>query len=153
MLDPYLLRNHLDELTEKLAQRGFIVEHQRIKKLENARKQCQIATQELQTERNRRSKEIGTAKAAGEDITPILENVSQLGDQLKAREAQLEAIQAQLNDLQLGMPNLAHESVPIGLNEADNLEIRRWGEPQKFAFTPKDHIELAQDLDLIDLRK
>ena len=150
MLDPYILRNQLDELTEKLALRGFVVERERIEKLEAARKQCQVETQQLQSERNRSSKAIGKAKAAGEDITPILESVSQLGDQLKAREDQLVDIQAQLNDIQMGMPNIPHESVPKGSNEADNLEIRRWGTPKEFDFTPKDHVDLGANLGLLD---
>ena len=150
MLDPYILRNQLDELTEKLALRGFVVERERIEKLEIARKQCQVETQQLQSERNRSSKAIGKAKAAGEDITPILESVSQLGDQLKAREDELEAIQAQLNDIQMGIPNIPHESVPKGRTEADNVEIRRWGEPKQFEFTAKDHVDLGTNLGLLD---
>jgi seryl-tRNA synthetase len=150
MLDPDLLRNHLDKLTEQLAHRGFIVQRERIEKLEKARKQCQVETQQLQSERNRSSKAIGKAKAAGEDITQILESVSELGNQLKAREAQLEAIQAQLNDLQMEMPNIPHETVPIGRTETDNIEIRRWGEPKQFEFTPKDHVDLGANLGLLD---
>jgi seryl-tRNA synthetase len=150
MLDPQLLRHHLDEVTEKLAHRGFTVDHARLAELETARKQCQVETQELQSERNRRSKAIGKAKAAGEDITELLESVSELGEKLKAGEAHTKAIQAQLNDLLMGMPNIPHESVPIGRSEADNLEVRRWGEPTAFDFTPKDHVDLGANLGLLD---
>ncbi|HEC83659.1 MAG: serine--tRNA ligase [Candidatus Parabeggiatoa sp. nov. 2] len=150
MLDPQLLRHHLDDVTEKLAHRGFTVDHARLAELEAARKQCQVETQELQSERNRRSKAIGKAKAAGEDITELLESVSELGEKLKAGETHTKAIQAQLNDLLMGMPNIPHESVPIGRSEADNLEVRRWGEPTAFDFTPKDHVDLGANLGLLD---
>jgi seryl-tRNA synthetase len=150
MLDPQLLRHHLDEIREKLAHRGFVVDHAQLADLETARKQCQVETQELQSERNHHSKAIGKAKAAGEDVTELLENVSELGDKLRAREAQLEAIQAHLNDLLMGLPNLPHESVPIGSNEADNVEVRRWFDPTAFEFTPKDHVDLGANLGLLD---
>jgi len=151
MLDPHFLRLHLDEVADKLTSRGFTVERDRLAELEAARKQCQVKTQELQNERNRNSKAIGKAKAAGDDVTELLESVSELGEQLKAREAQLDAIQAQLNDLLMGMPNIPHDSVPVGRNEADNLELRRWGEPTTFDFTPKDHVDLGTHLGLLDL--
>ncbi|RKZ91915.1 MAG: serine--tRNA ligase [Candidatus Parabeggiatoa sp. nov. 1] len=150
MLDPQLLRHHLDEIQEKLAHRGFIVDHDQLAELEAARKQCQTETQELQSERNHCSKAIGKAKAAGEDVSELLESVSELGDKLKAREAQLEAIQAHLNDLLMGLPNIPHESVPVGSNETDNVEVRRWGEPTAFEFTPKDHVDLGANLGLLD---
>lgn len=152
MLDPQLLRNHLDEVTEKLARRGFVVDNSRLTELEAARKQCQVETQQLQSERNRCSKTIGKAKAAGEDVTAILESVSHLGEQLKVHEAQLETIQAQLNDILMGMPNIPHESVPIGTCEADNLQVRRWGEPTAFEFTAKDHVDLGEELGLLDFK-
>jgi seryl-tRNA synthetase len=150
MLDPHFLRHHLDEVADKLAHRGFTVDRERLTELETARKQCQVETQELQNERNRYSKAIGKAKAIGEDVTELLRNVSELGDQLKSREAQLEAIQAHLNDLLMGMPNIPDDSVPIGRNETDNSEQRRWGEPTTFDFTPKDHADLGTQLGLLD---
>jgi seryl-tRNA synthetase len=150
MLDLQLLRNHLEEVTAKLAHRGFTLDQNELVELETARKKCQVETQQLQNERNSHSKNIGKAKAAGEDITELLASVSELGDQLKAREAQLTAIQAHLNDLLMGIPNIPHESVPIGRIEADNLEIRRWGEPTTFEFTPKDHVDVGTHLGLLD---
>lgn len=150
MLDPHFLRLHLDEVADKLAHRGFTIDLIRLAELEAARKQCQVKTQELQNERNRHSKAIGKAKSAGEDVTELLESVSELGEQLKASEAQLDAIQAQLNALLMGMPNIPHDSVPVGRNEADNLEVRRWGEPATFDFTPKDHADLGTNLGLLD---
>ncbi len=151
MLDPQLLRNHLDQITAKLAKRGFIVDHELLTQLEGARKQCQVETQQLQNERNRYSKAIGKAKSTGEEVTDLLEQVSQLGDKLKAKEEKLAAIQAHLNDVLMGMPNVPHETVPIGHSEADNLEIRRWKEPTTFTFTPKDHVDLGNQLGLLDL--
>jgi len=150
MLDPQLLRHHLDEVTEKLAHRGVVIDHDRLAELETARKQCQVETQQLQSERNHRSKAIGKAKATGSDVTALLENVSQLGEQLKACEAQLETIQSQLNDLLMGLPNIPHDTVPIGQNEADNIEERRWGTPTTFNFSHKDHVDLGTDLELLD---
>jgi seryl-tRNA synthetase len=150
MLDPQILRHHLEEVTEKLAHRGFVVDDARLAELEAARKQCQVKTQQLQSERNRQSKAIGKTKATGSDITALLENVSQLGSQLKAQETQLESIQAQLNELLMGMPNIPHQTVPIGHSEADNLEIRRWGTPTTFEFPGKDHVDLGSNLGLLD---
>jgi len=150
MLDPQLLRHHLDEVTEKLAHRGVVIDHDRLAELETARKQCQVETQQLQSERNHRSKAIGKAKATGSDVSALLENVSQLGEQLKACEAQLETIQSQLNDLLMGLPNIPHDTVPIGQNEADNIEERRWGTPTTFNFSHKDHVDLGTDLELLD---
>ncbi|MDM8558714.1 serine--tRNA ligase [Candidatus Parabeggiatoa sp. HSG14] len=150
MLDPQLLRNHLDEVTEKLAHRGFMVDHDRLTQLEASRKQCQVETQQLQNERNRISKKIGKAKAAGEDVNTLLESVSHFSEQLKVRETQLEDIQAHLNDLLMGMPNIPHESVPIGRSENDNTEVRSWGVLPTFNFTPKDHVDLGTKLGLLD---
>jgi len=150
MLEPQLLRHNLTEVTTKLAQRGFKVDQARLTELEAARKQCQVETQQLQSERNRHSKNIGKAKASGEDITALLDNVAQLGEQLKASETKLEDIQAQLNDLLMGMPNIPHPSTPIGNSEADNPEIRRWGTPPTFAFAAKDHVDLGNNLGLLD---
>jgi seryl-tRNA synthetase len=143
MLDPQLLRNNLAEVTEKLAQRGFIVDQTRLIELEAARKQCQVETQKLQSERNNRSKEIGKAKAAGKDTSELMDSVSQLGEQLKSAASKLEQIQNELNSIFMGMPNIAHETVPIGASENDNTEIRRWGTPKKFEFTAKDHVDLS----------
>ena len=150
MLDPQLLRHHLDEVTEKLAQRGFAVVYHKLVELEATRKQCQVETERLQNERNRHSKAIGKAKAAGEDISELRENVSQLGEQLKLCEIKLEATQAHLNDLLMGMPNIPHHSVPIGRSETDNIEVRRWKEPTFFEFTPKDHVDIGVNLGLLD---
>ncbi len=150
MLEPQLIRNNLAEITEKLAQRGFAVECEQLEKLEVARKQCQTKTQQLQNERNRSSKEIGKAKAVGKDITELLANVADSGEQLKTLETKLTDIQTQLNDLLMGIPNLPHASVPLGRSEDDNVEQRRWGTPASLDFEAKDHVDLGTNLGLLD---
>ncbi|NII10553.1 serine--tRNA ligase [Oleiagrimonas sp. C23AA] len=144
MLDPVLLRAHLADTAERLKTRGFDLDTAAIETLESERKQLQKQTQELQNLRNTRSKAIGQAKAKGEDIAPLLAEVSGLGDQLKANEHRLSEVQAQLQAIALGVPNLPHESVPQGKDEADNVEVARWGEPRAFDFQVKDHVELGE---------
>jgi seryl-tRNA synthetase len=113
--------------------------------LESRRKAAQMTTQELQSERNARSKAIGKAKTSGEDIQPILDEVSDLGDKLKAAEQRLNEVQGELSALLMSIPNIPHGSVPDGANEDDNVEIRRWGEPREFDFEPRDHVDLGVD--------
>lgn len=143
MLDAQLFRQNLAELAEKLATRGFSLPVERLADLESRRKACQTATQELQAERNSRSKAIGKAKAAGEDVAAIMAGVAELGESLKAKEAELDQIQSELLEIVAGVPNLPHDSVPVGRSEEDNQEIRRWGEPRAFAFEPKDHVDVG----------
>ncbi len=143
MLDPRLLRTDLDLVAEQLARRGLILDKARIESLETERKSLQIAVQELQNQRNTRSKAIGQAKASGQDIQPLLAEVSDLGDRLKAADARLSEIQQEVADIGLSLPNLPDASVPDGRSEADNREERRWGEPPVFDFVPKDHVDLG----------
>jgi seryl-tRNA synthetase len=150
MLDPRLIRNQLDETATRLAVRGFKLDTARIAALEGERKEVQVRTQELQNERNTRSKAIGKAKAAGEDIAPLMAEVAKLGDDLKQGQNRLEELQTDLNDILLGVPNIPHSSVPAGKDENDNVEVRRWGEPQAFDFTPRDHVDLGDQLGLLD---
>jgi seryl-tRNA synthetase len=150
MLDPRLIRNQLDETAARLAGRGFKLDTGRLAALEAERKEVQVRTQALQNERNTRSKAIGKAKAAGEDIAPLMAEVADLGEQLKQGEARLETLQAQLNDILLDVPNIPHDSVPAGKDENDNAEVRRWGEPPAFSFTPKDHVDLGERLGGLD---
>jgi len=150
MLDPNLFRKAIDETAAQLQRRGFDLPVTRITALENARKQVQVRTQELQNERNTRSKSIGKAKANGEDIEPLLAEVSRLGDELKSHESKLAGIQEELETITLGIPNLPHESVPAGKDEADNREERQWGEPTRFNFVPKDHVDLGAHGGLMD---
>jgi seryl-tRNA synthetase len=118
--------------------------------LEDKRKELQVRTQELQKERNAKSKAIGQAKAKGEDASAILAEVSELGDQLKAAEEKLNTYQVQLNDLLMGIPNLPHESTPEGKNEDDNVEVRKWGEPRQFDFEVRDHVGVGEALGQLD---
>ena len=150
MLDPNLFRKQIDETAAALARRGFELPVQRITALENERKQLQVHTQALQNERNTRSKAIGQAKAKGEDIAPLLAEVARLGDELKAHESQLGAIQEQIEDIALRVPNLPHASVPEGTDEEDNREERRWGEPTRFNFEPRDHVDLGAANEAMD---
>jgi len=150
MLDPKLLRTQLDDVASALARRGFTLDTARIGELEARRKDLQVQTQELQNERNTRSKSIGKAKAAGEDIAPLLQEVADLGDRLKAAEADLAGLQAELESIVLGIPNLPHESVPDGRDENDNAEVRRWGEPPQFDFEALDHVDLGARRNLMD---
>jgi len=143
MLDPRLLRNELDTVAQQLARRGMQLDTAHISELESRRKALQVAAQELQNERNSRSKGIGKAKAAGEDIKPLLAEVSDLGDRLKAAEDELQAVQQELRDISLSLPNLPHSDVPDGKDEDDNREERRWGEPAQFDFEAKDHVDLG----------
>ena len=143
MLDPKLLRSELEQTTLKLARRGYNLNTKLFNTLEKQRKNLQVRAQELQNKRNTRSKAIGRAKVQGQDIQPLLNEVSGLGEQLKQTETELEILQTQLLNLQLNIPNIPHESTPTGTNDIDNLEIRRWGQPRNFAFTPRDHVDLG----------
>ncbi|WP_020396977.1 serine--tRNA ligase [Thiolinea disciformis] len=143
MLDPKRLRNELDEVAQQLARRGFKLDVAALRDLESRRKTLQTRTEELQNQRNTQSKSIGQAKARGEDTAPLLAEVAKLGDQLRMAEQGLIEVQNELEALSLGLPNILDASVPDGASEDENVEVRRWGEPTAFHFTPKDHIELG----------
>lgn len=143
MLDPRLLRTHLDEVAAHLARRGLRLDTARIEVLESERKALQVEVQQLQNERNTRSKSIGKAKASGADIAPLLAEVSDLGERLGAAESRLAEIQTALDEIALGLPNLPDASVPDGRDESANREERRWGEPPRFGFQPRDHVDLG----------
>ena len=150
MLDPKRLRTELDEVAAQLARRGFVLDTARLRDLEERRKSLQVATQELQSERNTKSRGIGKAKAAGEDIQPLLDEVAGLGERLRENEQALEAIQDELNDILMGIPNIPDASVPEGADEDANREERRWGEPPVFDFEPLDHVDLGEKNGLLD---
>jgi len=150
MLDPRLLRSELDTVRQQLARRGFTLDSDALQALESRRKTIQVDTQALQAERNSRSKGIGKAKAAGEDIAPLLQAVEGLGEQLKAKELELAQLQDELNDILMGIPNLPHASVPDGTGEEDNPVLRLWGEPPVFDFDPLDHVDLGERLGQLD---
>lgn len=146
MLDPQLLRNDLDSVAEKLLIKGYQLDKKQFIELEAQRKSLQVQVEDLRSQRNTESKKIGQAKAAGEDIQPLLAAVASLGDELKVSEQSLVTLQEKLNDLLAGIPNIPHESVPPGKDESDNLELRRWGNPREFDFQPRDHVDLGAEL-------
>ncbi|NOR81406.1 MAG: serine--tRNA ligase [Methyloprofundus sp.] len=143
MLDPHLFRSDLEFVKAQLKRRAIDFDADFYTDLENRRKAVQVKTQELQNERNSRSKLIGQAKAKGEDVQPILDQVQGFGEQLKAAETELADIQQQMKSLMEGLPNILDESVPAGNDEEDNVEISRWGELPEFAFEVKDHVDLG----------
>jgi len=153
MLDPRLLRTDLDNVAQQLARRGMQLDVARITALESSRKEFQIAAQELQNQRNNRSKGIGKAKAAGEDIQPLLAEVADLGDKLKAAEEALSNVQADLREVSLSLPNLPASDVPDGKDEEDNREERTWGEPTCFDFEALDHVDLGEKRGLMSFEQ
>jgi seryl-tRNA synthetase len=153
MLDSKILRSDLDSVAAKLQVKNFDLDVAAFSQLEEQRKNLQVSTQNLQSERNSRSKAIGDAKAKGDDIQPLLNDVASLGEQLKTAEAELNELQARLEGLLLEVPNLPHDSVPAGDSEADNIEVLRWGEPPQFDFEFRDHIDLGQALDGMDFER
>lgn len=146
MLDPKFLRNELTDTAARLQQRGFTLDVERLSALEDQRRALQVETQDLQNLRNTKSKGIGQAKARGEDITPLLAEVDGLGAQLDAAKSKLDDILSQLEQIALTIPNLPDESVPVGKDENDNVEVRRMGEPRQFDFELKDHVALGEAL-------
>ncbi len=146
MLDPRLFRTELDIVVPQLARRGFVFNRAAYSGLEARRKDIQVKTQDLQNERNSRSKAIGQAKAKGEDIAPLMAQVQHLGDQLKAAEAEWSDIQTEMAALMEGIPNILDPAVPDGKDEVANIEIHRWGGPPTFAFEPQDHVDLGAKL-------
>ena len=150
MLDPNLLRTELDVVAEKLARRGFILDVDKLRKLEQQRKDLQIKTETLQAERNSRSKTIGAAKAHGKDVETLRKEVNQLGNKLDSAKNKLTQLQDNIRDIVLSLPNLPDESVPDGKDESDNVEISRWGEPRQYDFTIRDHVALGELTDGLD---
>jgi len=148
MLDIQALRNDLDAVVTQLKRRGFAFDAAKFTALEQERKTVQTRTQDLQAKRNNTSKQIGMAKAKGEDVSAIMAEVAGLGDQLKADEARLSELQKELQDVLLNVPNLAHASVPEGRSEEDNVEVRRIGTPRIFDFEIKDHADVGAPLGL-----
>jgi seryl-tRNA synthetase len=145
MLDPALLRSRLAETAARLEEtRGYALDVSAMEALESSRKQLAMDTQELQNLRNTRSKAIGQAKAKGEDVAALMAEVAGIGDKLKANEQALAETQAKLSDIALLIPNIPHESVPVGKDESDNVEISRWGTPRAFEFEAKDHVVLGE---------
>jgi seryl-tRNA synthetase len=153
MLDPKLFRQQLPDLTDlvqKFARRKITLDTAYIQSIEEKRKKIQAETQTLQEHRNAISKKIGQAKAKGEDASALLQEAGSLGDSQKNKELELEKIQREWEDFLLTLPNLLDESVPDGKDESQNLEIRKWGTPKNFSFTPKDHTSLGEASGMMD---
>ena len=147
MLDAKLLRTDLDNIAQQLTKRNFVLDTDSLSALEEQRKAIQVKTQELQNERNTRSKSIGQAKARGEDIAPLLAHVSQLGDDLDAAKTEQDEVLAKIDAIASAIPNLLDDSVPEGKDEDDNVELKRWGTPREFDFEVKDHVDLGFSVD------
>lgn len=150
MLDSKLVRTQLHEVADRLAVRGFVLDVARFEALEAQRKTLQTRTEQLQAERNSRSKSIGQAKQRGEDIAPLLAEVDQMGSDLEQGKRDFDSIQTELDNLLLNIPNLPHESVPVGEDEEANVEVSRWGMPRSFDFTIQDHVALGEQHGWLD---
>ena len=150
MIDPKLLRSDPDAVARNLARRGFTLDVEALKALEEKRKPFQVESDRIRSERNANAKAVGMAKGRGEDMAPLIAKGEKLTQELVAAEEGLTAVQAELEQWQLGLPNLLHESVPEGKDESANVEVRRWGEPRRFSFKPRDHIEVGERLGGLD---
>ena len=150
MLDPQLLRTDPDGVATALAARGYALDPEAWRELESRRKALQVRVQDLQNQKNQSARSIGQAKARGEDIQPLLDEVKSLGEELGRIESEFGEVQERQQAWLMDMPNLALPGVPVGRDENDNLEIRRWGEPPAFDFRPRDHVELGSLSGLLD---
>jgi seryl-tRNA synthetase len=150
MLDPKLLRSDPAAVAANLARRGFKLDVDRLNTLEESRKKWQVRADELRNERNVHAKSVGKAKAQGQDIAPLLKQTETLGAELAKAEAELAKVQVDLDDVTLGLPNMLHASVPEGRDETANQELRRWNEPRKLEFKPRDHVEIGEKLKMMD---
>ena len=148
MLSKKQLRNEIKKVAELLQRRGFTFDIEQYNNFETERKQLQIETQDLQNERNIQSKSIGMAKANGENIEPLLKQVANLGEKLESAKNKLTEVQSQIDEIELTLPNIPHESVPDGASEDENVEVLKWGNPRSFDFEIKDHVDLGENLGL-----
>jgi seryl-tRNA synthetase len=146
VIDPKLLRSAPQDVAANLARRGFRLDVHALAALEERRKTAQIEADRLRAERNATAKKVGMAKGKGEDVTPLLAQGEKLAQDLVAAEDTINAVQSELDELQLNLPNLLQESVPDGTDESANVEMRRWGTPRAFDFKPRDHVELGAAL-------
>lgn len=152
MLDSKFLRVNVSATAEKLMARGYTLDVALVVDLEAQRKSLQVKTETLQSSRNSRSKEIGIAAKRGEDITSLRTEMNKFSAQLNAVKIKFEAVNAQIKDIAASVPNLAHGSVPIGRDEDQNIEVLTWGQPKKFVFDVKDHVDLGEALDGLDFK-
>jgi len=150
MLDPKLLRADPEAVARNLARRGFMLDVGRFRALEERRKVAQVAADETRSARNAHAKKVGMARGKGEDISALVEEGNTLARRLEGLDEELAAVQAEFDELVLGLPNLLHESVPDGRDENSNVELRRWGTPREFDFAPLDHVAIGEKLAMID---
>lgn len=150
MIDPKLLRQSTGEVAANLKRRGFEFDAAAWKGLEDTRKEAQVESEALRSERNASAKRIGAAKARGEDVGQLLAAVKDLGDRLEAAEERLQRVQGDLQAIELGLPNLLQDDVPDGGDASANREVLRWGKPPQFAFAPRDHVDLGTATGLLD---
>ncbi|MCY3812586.1 MAG: serine--tRNA ligase [Gammaproteobacteria bacterium] len=143
MIDPRRLRQDLLNIAARVGTRGAVFDVSRFEALEDRRKAAQLETENLQQERRRASKRIGAARAAGEDIAPMVAAVGDLGERLNAAKAEFDEVRRELDEFMRGIPNVPDESVPPGADDAENVELRRWREPPRFNFEPRDHVDIA----------
>ncbi|MBJ6137779.1 serine--tRNA ligase [Marinobacter litoralis] len=153
MLDPKRVRSQTEEIARRLAIKNFELDVATFEQLEERRRAIQVRTETLQSEQNKRSKSIGKAKAAGEDIKPLLDEVESLKQQRSEAEDELRSVQEALNAFFAGIPNVPDEDVPPGKSEDDNVETRVWGTPREFDFEPKDHVALGEAINGLDFEK
>lgn len=152
MLDVQLLRDNIEAVAEKLKKRGFSFDIVRFAQLESQRKELQTLTQSLQNERNVHSKHIGMAKSKGENTDDLFAKVGDLGTRLEEAKRNLNEVAEELDAFLYTIPNTPHDSVPLGRSEEENIEVRRWGTPKKFSFTPLSHDELGEKLGSLDFQ-
>ena len=150
MIDPRLLRSDPEAVARNLARRGFTLDIEAFKALEERRRHWQVEVDRLRAERNANAKAVGMAKGRGEDVAPLIAKGERLAEELARAEEGLIAVQAELEQWQLNLPNLLHESVPDGRDASDNVEVHRWGEPRRFEFEPRDHVEIGERLGGLD---
>jgi len=150
MIDPKLLRASAADVAANLARRNFTFDAAADGELAERRKSLQVGVEALRAERNASAKNIGKAKASGDDIAPLLAAVEDLGTKLDAADAELQSVQSDLRDIELGLPNLLHDDVPVGVDEDDNAEVKRWGDPRQFDFEQRDHVDIGEALGMLD---
>ena len=150
MIDAKLLRQSTSEVAKNLARRNFEFDADAYLALEEQRKAVQVEVESLRAERNASAKNIGKAKAQGEDVEPLLAAVKDLGDRLERAENKLQLVQTDLTDIEMGLPNLLHDDVPDGCDETENREVLKWGDLPEFDFEPVDHVDLGSSMGLLD---
>ncbi|MCH7369789.1 MULTISPECIES: serine--tRNA ligase [Aeromonas] len=152
MLDPKYLRSDIAEAAARLATRGYVLDVAAVNALEEKRKDLQSRTQELQAERNARSKSIGEAARRGEDVAPLKAEVTKINDELETSKVELESLLTEIKAISDAIPNLPSETTPVGRDENDNVEVRRWGTPRVFDFPVRDHIDLGEAAKGVDFK-